>query len=138
LKPGYCQPANTTTNAACADYPIGHYMAEAIFPDMLHRDPRGISPLPPGASDPGSVARPAGFSGRMETPGRGQLNVSEIAGDSPAVAISMACYLDSRTARDTVSKPGSQLGVDMTSNILREFWPDLERRFSRSHKSTRD
>ncbi len=70
--------------------------------------------------------------------GHGQFNVSEIAGNSTAVAISMADYPDNRTALDAVSKPGSQLGVDMTSNILNEFWPDLERRLSRNHKSPRD
>jgi hypothetical protein len=26
-----------------------------------------------------------------------------------------------------------QLGVDMASNILKEFWPDVQRKFSRKH-----
>src|ERR1700742_1385706 len=29
-----------------------------------------------------------------------------------------------------------QSGVEMASNILKEFWPDLERKFSRKDKST--
>jgi hypothetical protein len=70
--------------------------------------------------------------------GHGQFNVSEIACNSTAMAISGACYRDNRTALDAVSKLGSQLGVDMTSNILKEFWPDLELRLSRKHKSPRD
>ena len=35
-----------------------------------------------------------------------------------------------------LSKLASQLGFDMASNILKEFWPDLERKLSRKHKST--
>jgi len=34
---------------------------------------------------------------------------------------------------DGVPKLGSQLGVDMASNILKQFWPDLERKCSRKH-----
>jgi hypothetical protein len=49
----------------------------------------------------------------------------------------MAYYPENRDARDGVSKLGSQLGVDMASNILKEFWPDLERKFSHKHKSAK-
>ena len=41
-----------------------------------------------------------------------------------------------RDVANGISKLGSQLGVDMASNILKEFWPDLERKFSRKDKST--
>jgi hypothetical protein len=27
-----------------------------------------------------------------------------------------------------------QLGVDMAANILKEFWPDLERKLKRKHR----
>jgi hypothetical protein len=62
-----------------------------------------------------------------------QFNYSEIIGNSAAVAISNAYYADNRTAADGVSKLGMQLGVDMASNILKEFWPELQHRFSRKH-----
>jgi hypothetical protein len=68
--------------------------------------------------------------------GRTQFNYSEIIGNSAAVAISNAWYKDNRTTSDGVSKLGMQIGVDMASNILKEFWPDLERKFRRKH--TRD
>jgi len=45
----------------------------------------------------------------------------------------MAYYPENRDLADGISKLGSQLGVDMASNILKEFWPDLERKFSRKH-----
>lgn len=119
---------------AYADYAIGDYMTEAIFPVMLHQDPRYFR-----RGTGGGWLRLGYAAGQVfwthSDSGRGQFNYSEIAGNSTAVAISMAYYPDSRSALDGVSKLGSQLGVDMTSNILKEFWPDLERRFSRKRKS---
>ena len=46
----------------------------------------------------------------------------------------MPYYRENRDVADGVSKIGSQLGVPMASNILKEFWPDLERKFSPKHK----
>jgi hypothetical protein len=65
--------------------------------------------------------------------GKYQFNYSEVVGNSVAVAISNAYYVDNRTAGDAVSKLGMQLGVDMTSNILKEFWPEIERKLRRRH-----
>jgi hypothetical protein len=58
-----------------------------------------------------------------------------MAGNSIAVAISMAYYPENRDVTAGVSKPGSQPDVDMASNILKQFWPDLEQEFSRKHRS---
>jgi hypothetical protein len=68
-----------------------------------------------------------------EDSGSAQFNFSEVIGNSISVAISTAYYSDNRTASDAVSKLGVQLGVDMAANILKEFWPDFERKFSRKH-----
>jgi hypothetical protein len=45
----------------------------------------------------------------------------------------MAYYPENRNAADGVSKLGVQLGVDMASNIVKEFAPDIGRKFSRKH-----
>lgn len=66
--------------------------------------------------------------------GKRQFNYSEIAGNSVAVAISTAYYADNRTVGDSVSKLGMQLGVDMTANILKEFWPEIQRKLFRKHR----
>jgi hypothetical protein len=118
---------------AYADYVIGDYMTEAVFPTILHQDPRYFR------RGRGSGWSRLGYAAGQvfwthNDSGRGQFNFSEIAGNSTAVAISMAYYPENRDAMDGVSKLGSQLGVDMASNILKEFWPDLERKFSRKHK----
>jgi hypothetical protein len=110
-----------------ADWVIGDYMTEAIYPAMLHQDPRYFRR---GTGSGWSRLRYA--AGQVfwthTDAGRGQFNFSEIAGNSSAVAISIAYYPDNRTAGEAVSKLGTQLGVDMGSNILKEFWPDIERK----------
>jgi hypothetical protein len=65
---------------------------------------------------------------------RTQFNYSEILGNSTAVAISYAYSPDNRNVTDATTKLGLQIGVDMASNVLKEFWPDVSRRFSRKHR----
>jgi hypothetical protein len=120
---------------AYADYVIGDYMTEAVFPVILHQDPRYFR------RGTGSGWSRFGYAvGQIflthNDSGRVQFNFSEIAGNSTAVAISMAYYPENRDVKDGVSKLASQLGVDMASNVLKEFWPDLERKFSRKHKNS--
>lgn len=116
-----------------ADYVIGDYMTEAIFPAMLHQDPRYFrrgmgSALARLGYAAGQIFRTHNDSGRTT------FNYSEIAGNSAAVAISMAYYPENRDVLDGVSQLGTQIGVDMASNILKEFWPDLERKLARKRK----
>jgi len=65
---------------------------------------------------------------------RTQFNYSEILGTSTAVAISNAYYPDNRKVTDAVTKPGTQIGVDVASSVPEEFWPDVSRRFSRKDR----
>jgi len=58
-----------------------------------------------------------------------QFNFSEILGNSTAMAISTAYYPDNRTATNAVSKLSVQLGA--VANILKEFWPDINRKLSK-------
>ena len=60
-----------------------------------------------------------------------QFNYSEVVGNSTAAAISTAYYPEGRDAGDLLSKLGTQIGVDMAGNVLKEFWPDLRQRLSR-------
>ena len=116
--------------ASYGDFVIGDYMTEAVFPTLLHQDPRyfrhgtgsGWSRLRYAM---GQVFWTHRDSRRM------QFNYSEVIGNSTAVAISNAYYANNRTASDAISRLGMQLGVDMAANILKEFWPDLERKFRR-------
>jgi hypothetical protein len=117
---------------AYADLVIGDYMTEAIYPTLLHQDPRYFRRGTGSGWSRFGYAIGQIFWTHADT-SRGQFNFSEIAGNSTAVAISNAYYPDNRDPGSAVSKFGVQIGVDMASNILKEFWPDLDRRFFRKH-----
>ena len=116
-----------------ADQAIGNMMTEGIFPVMLHQDPRYFR------RGEGSKWLRTGYAlSRVfvaySDSGRKQFNYSEWVGNAAGVAISKAYYPDARTVEDNVTKLFSQVGTDAVSQVLKEFWPDLKRKFF-SHKS---
>ena len=118
--------------AATADFMIGDFMTEAIYPSLLRQDPRYFR------KGSGGAWGRLGYAMRQivwthADSGHMQFNISEVAGNATAVAIGNAYYPDNRTFSNNVSKLGIQLAVDTVSNILKEFSPDLDRLFSRSH-----
>jgi hypothetical protein len=116
---------------AYSDFAIGNYMTEAIFPTILHQDPRYFRRgSGSGWSRLGSAVGQI-FWTRTDSGGH-QFNYSEIAGNSAAVAISMAYYPGNRNASSAVGQLGTQIGLDMAVNIVKEFWPSRQRRASRA------
>lgn len=119
------------------DFLIGDYMTEGIFPTLLHQDPRYFR-----RGTGSGLARLGYAMGQIfwthKDSGGTQFNFSEVIGNSTAVAISNAYYPNNRDVSSAISKLGIQLGVDMASNVLKEFAPDLYRKFSRNHHSKDD
>lgn len=117
---------------AYGGFAIGDFMTEGIFPTILHQDPRYFRRGTGSGWSRLGYAMGQIFWTQCDS-GRKQFNYSEVVGNSTAVAISQAYYADNRTASDAVSSLGVQLSVDMAANVLKEFWPDLERKFRRQH-----
>ena len=119
--------------ASYGDLLIGNYMTEAIYPTILHQDPRyfrrgaggGLSRFAYAISQVVWTHRDSGGT---------QFNYSEWLGNSTAVAISNAYYRDQRGAGSSISKLTMQVGVDAAGNVLKEFWPDLLRKFSKNSR----
>jgi hypothetical protein len=118
---------------AYGDFAIGDFMTEGVFPSVLHQDPRYFRRST--GSNWSRLGYAAGqiFWTHTDT-GATQFNFSEVLGNSTAVAISNAYYSDNRTASNAVSQLSLQLGVDAAANILKEFWPDFERKLSHKHR----
>jgi hypothetical protein len=121
--------------AAYGDFVIGNYMTEAVFPSLLHQDPRYFR------RGTGSAWSRLGYTiGQSfwthNDCGRGQFNYSEWVGTTAAVAISNAYYSDNRNAKDNISQLGVQVGIDTAVNILKEFYPDIQAMFRRKHHMT--
>ncbi|HZU25754.1 MAG TPA: hypothetical protein VFA04_09535 [Bryobacteraceae bacterium] len=112
---------------AMIDQALGNYMTEAILPSMLHEDPRYFR------LGEGSPGRRVGWAVKQifwtrKDNGGYEFNFSEIGGNAIATAISNAYYPDSRSAEDNLQKWGTQVGTDLVSNILKEYWPDFKRK----------
>jgi hypothetical protein len=129
--PGYARYLGT----AYGDLAIGDFMTEGIFPTLLHQDPRYFR-----KGTGGGLARLGYSVGQIffthTDSGGTQFNYSEIGGNATATAISMAYYPHSRDVGDAVSKFGTQIGIDMASNVLKEFWPDVRRKFSHNKQTS--
>ena len=122
---GYARRFGTS----CADWVIGDYMTEAIFPVMLHQDPRYFRLGTGSGFHRLTYAMKQIFWTHTDSGGHA-FNFSEVGGNATAVAISQAYYPDNRTASDAVGQLAIQIGVDMASNIVKEFYPDLRRKLS--------
>lgn len=123
---GYAQRVGT----AFGDQMIGNMMTEGLAPALLHEDPRYFR------LGDGSKGRRIWYAATriLVTPtdkNHTTFNFAEWGGNATAVAISNLYYADGRTAVDNVQRLLIQCGTDALSNVLKEFWPDVKRHFSK-------
>ena len=119
-----------------ADQILGNYMTEAVMPSLLHQDPRyfrkgtgSIKSRLWWAASRSLVAR--GNSGKWE------FNYSEFIGNGTVAAIGNLYYPDERGFSPTMQRMFTQIGTDTVSQVLKEFWPDVKRKyFHRKDDST--
>jgi hypothetical protein len=119
---------------AYIDLLVGDFMTEAIYPTILHQDPRYFRRGAGGKWSRLGYAMGQIFWTPVDSGGK-QFNFSEIVGNATAVAISNAYYPEGRDAGSAVLKLGSQVGVDTAANVLKKFWPDVREKLSRSRRS---
>jgi hypothetical protein len=111
---------------------IENFMTAAVFTSVLHQDPRYYQ------SGKGSFWHRFGYAlsrvvvTRSDS-GQQVFNASQVFGSAVAAGISTYSYhpRDERTLRNTASVWGTQLGLDTFTLGVKEFWPDIHRRFSR-------
>jgi len=120
---------------AYADQAIGNMMTEAIVPTLFHEDPRYFR-----KGDGGTWRRIGYAASRIlvtRTDAGGQrFNYSEILGNGITAAIGNAYYPDDRGAADTFERLYTQVATDAFSNELKEFWPDIKRRWFTHHENS--
>jgi len=158
-EPGYGQGLEGYAKrygSAFADGTIENFLTSAVFPSMLHQDPRFFQ------SSEGGFGRRAGYAisrifvTRTDS-GRSQFNYSEILGSAVAAAISTNSYHprsfittrynpttgtltyvfnpSDRTLPNTASVWGTQVAYDTITIVIKEFWPDVHRKMNHKHKA---
>jgi hypothetical protein len=115
-----------------ADYGIGNLMTTAVMPTVFRQDPRYF------ALGKGSVLHRAGYAlsrtliTRSRT-GQRHFNESEIFGNILGAEIANVYHpAEDRSLSATMSRWETQVLWDSLTNELKEFWPDIRRRFHRA------
>ncbi len=120
--------------ASFADNSIGTYMTTAIFPSLLHEDPRYYQLGKGGFRRRAYHAVNRLFVTRTDS-GHDHFNYSESVGNAIAAGISNIYHPDEdRTVGRNLTTFGFLIIYDGLSNELKEFWPDIRRKVF--HKNT--
>jgi hypothetical protein len=120
---------------AYADNAIENFMASAVLPSLLHQDPRYYQ-----LGHGGFLRRTGHALSRVvmtrSDSGRSQFNYSEVFGAGMAAAISTYSYHpeSERGVGTVISVWGTQIGWDVGTYMLKEFWPDLRRKHHRNQQ----
>jgi hypothetical protein len=140
--------------SAFADGATENFLVGAVFPSLLHQDPRFFQ------SSEGSLRHRTGYAmsrifvTRTDS-GHSQFNYSEIFGSAMAAAISTNTYhprafittrydpatnmvtqvhnASDRTLPNTISVWGTQVAYDTLTDVIKEFWPDIHRKMAKKH-----
>jgi len=133
------------------DSTVENFMVGAVFPSILHQDPRFYQSSQGGFEHRTWYAITRIFVTRGDS-GNKQFNFSEVFGSAFAAAVSTYSYHpgstyvstptnphmfvgSDRTLSNTVSVWGTQVGLDTVTLVVKEFWPDVHRKLSHKQKS---
>jgi hypothetical protein len=112
----------------------GNYMVDWIMPTVFHQDERYY------AMGEGGIWKRGIYSASREliTPnyhGKNSFNASEILGRGIAEAVSLAYYpSQTQTASGFGEKYAYAVGRDALTNVVREFWPDIDSHLIHRHR----
>ena len=114
--------------AAFADTTVENFMVGAVFPSLLHQDPRYFQSGKGGFWHRAGFAASRIFVTRTDS-GKRQFNYSEWAGSAIAAALSNTYHPPAnRSALNSANIWLTQLWGDALSFEIKEFWPDIKRK----------
>jgi hypothetical protein len=117
-----------------ADLVDGNMLTEGSLPILFHEDPRYFRMAEGTKTKRTLYAISRIFVTRTDS-GRTMFNFSEILGNGMAAGIGLSYYSDNRNFPDYAQNWWVANATDATSQILKEFWPDVKRWwYVRHHK----
>jgi hypothetical protein len=120
---------------AYGDNAIENFMAYAVFPSVLHQDPRYYQ-LGQGGFRKRAVHALSRVVITRSDSGQTQPNYSELLGASSAAAISTYAYhpQSERSFGNVATVWVTQMGWDAATYMVKEFWPDLRKKPKRDRQ----
>jgi hypothetical protein len=109
-----------------ADQVIGNYLTEGIMPIVFREDPRYFRMAEGPKKKRIGYALTRIFVTHTDSGGT-SFNFAEVVGNGMAAGIGLSYYPDSRDVKDYTVNWATQLGTDATSQVLKEFWPDVKK-----------
>jgi hypothetical protein len=110
------------------DQTIGNMMTEAIMPTLLREDPRYFRVGSGGIWHRAIYAASRVMITRTDA-GHSSFNFGEWIGNGATAAIGNLYYPQERSASDVWQRTYTQVATDAFSQELKEFWPDIKRRW---------
>jgi len=118
-----------------SDEVIGNMLTEGFLPILLHEDPRYFR-LAEGSKGRRTWYALTRIFVTHTDSGATSFNYAEVIGNGMGAGIGLAYYPDYRNAPDFMQNWGIALATDATSQVLKEFWPDVKRWwYVRHHKA---
>ncbi len=118
-----------------ADQVITTIGVEGIFPTVFRQDPRYFRKGTGSGASRTLYAVSRVLVGRTDS-GHRTFNFPEVLGNGYAAGIGNLYYRDSTTGRDNLSRFTTLISADALGNVLKEFWPDVKRKFLTKHPKT--
>jgi hypothetical protein len=135
-KAGYGQGAMGYAKRYGADFTDGftnELFVTGVFPTLLHEDPRYYR-LGRGSTLKRTVYALSRILIARGDSGNNRINGSEFLGNIASGALSMTYYPQAeRSVGGVFTRMGVEIGYDSMFNVLKEFYPDLKRKFSHNH-----
>jgi hypothetical protein len=119
------------------DQTFGNMMTEGIMPSLLHEDPRYFRKGEGGVWGRIWYAGTRVMVTRTDA-GTARFNYSEWVGNGAAAALGNWYYPGSRGLDATFERTYTEVATDAISQELKEFWPDIKRRWFKHHDKTAD
>jgi hypothetical protein len=117
-----------------SDQLIGNFLTESIMPSLLHEDPRYFRRAQGGKWARTGYAASRVFVTKANS-GKTMFNFAEVSGNAIAAVVGNAYYPGERNFNNNFERFYSQLATDAFSQVLKEFWPDIKRRFFNRQKT---
>lgn len=116
---------------AAVDQTSENYMVEFVMPSLTHEDTRYYTLGRGGFMKRAGYALSRAYVTRTDA-GNATFNFSEVVGAGASAGLSSLYYpTRERSFGNVASEWGLDVGIDSASFLMREFWPDVNRRLTR-------